>query len=83
MGENHSQIPKFVVKIHVRMNHNCLREFNEVNMQVAEMNSTWNGQISSFNGCCRVIGSLVDRRPRSLLISRSMVEIRHDIFKNP
>jgi hypothetical protein len=61
MRENHSQIPKFVVKIHVRMNQNCLREFNEVNLQVAELNSTWNGRILSFNGCCRVTGSLVNR----------------------
>jgi hypothetical protein len=50
-------------------------------MRVAKPNYTWNGQISSFNGRCRVTSSLVNGRSISCLIVRSTIEINFNKFK--
>jgi hypothetical protein len=44
-----------------------------MNLQVVEMNLTWNGRISCFNSHFRVAGSLVNRRLGSCLISFDLV----------
>jgi hypothetical protein len=51
-------------------------------MKVLEMNFTWNGQISSFNGRCRVARSFANQWLRSCLILRLTTKIHVDKFKN-
>jgi hypothetical protein len=48
--KNYVQTLKFMVKICVSMNLNYLRRIMEPIYKIEEPNSTWNGQISHFDG---------------------------------